>query len=90
MCHSTQYATAINGIYVYQHTVPVVTLNTATDRPTDALNKIQFVTHINLLHVSTLGCHSQGDFQLKIQSQPLIWLLRHRRWNNENIKILEF
>jgi len=32
---------------------------------TDALNKIQFLTSINLLHVSTPGCQPQGIFQIK-------------------------
>jgi hypothetical protein len=36
-------------------------------QPTNALNKIQFVTNINLLHVSTLGCHPQGVFQVKVR-----------------------
>jgi len=55
--------------------------DTQTDRQTDVLNQIQFTTHMNLLHVSTSGCHSQGDFQLKTQPQPPIWLLHRRRVN---------
>jgi hypothetical protein len=31
----------------------------ATHQPTNALNKIQFMTSIYLLHVSAAGCHPQ-------------------------------
>lgn len=31
-------------------------------QPTYALNKIQFITSIKLIHVSALGCHPQGVF----------------------------
>jgi len=31
-------------------------------QPTKALNKIQYVTSIKLLHVSTPECHPQGVF----------------------------
>jgi len=62
----------------------IVLLVQLIQRPTDAPNKM---THVNFLHVPTSGCHSQGDFQLKTPSQPLMWLLHRPRWNNENIKI---
>jgi len=29
-------------------------------QPIHAINKIQFITSIKLIHVSALGCHSQG------------------------------
>jgi hypothetical protein len=36
----------------------------------NALNKIKFMTNINLLRVSTPECHSQGVFEIKaIQAQ---------------------
>jgi hypothetical protein len=31
----------------------------------NAINKIQFMTRIKILHVSALGCHPQGVFKIK-------------------------
>lgn len=36
-----------------------------TQQPTDALNKMKFVTNIDLLHVSAPGAHPKGVFQSK-------------------------
>ena len=33
---------------------------------TNALKKIQFMSNINLLHVSAPGCHPRGLFQIKL------------------------
>jgi hypothetical protein len=34
-------------------------------QPTTAHNKIQFMTNINLIHVSAPECHPQGGFHIK-------------------------
>jgi hypothetical protein len=45
-------------------------------QPTYALNKIQFMTSIKLLHVSALGCHHQELFRTKeYKPNTLIWVL---------------
>jgi hypothetical protein len=44
------------------HTVHMLTINTLT---TNALNKIQFMTSIGLLHVSAAGCHPGEVFKNK-------------------------
>jgi hypothetical protein len=35
----------------------------STYQPTNALNKIQFMTTVNLLHVLKQGCHIQGVYE---------------------------
>ena len=51
------------------YTQLLVVVNVALDLlihpPTIALNKIQFMTSIELLHVSASGCHFQGVFYNK-------------------------
>jgi hypothetical protein len=44
-------------------TVLVVTINSTTE---NALNKIQLMVNINVLHVSALVCHPQGVYQIGI------------------------
>jgi len=34
-------------------------------QPTSVFNKTQFMTRVNLLHVSALGCRPQGVFQIR-------------------------
>jgi hypothetical protein len=42
-----------------------VALDLLTHPPTNALNKIQFMTGFKLLNVSASGCHLQGVFYNK-------------------------
>jgi hypothetical protein len=35
------------------------------NQPTQALDKIKFMTSVNMPHVSALECHPQGVFQIK-------------------------
>jgi hypothetical protein len=48
------------------------------------------MTRVNLLHVSGLGCHSQGLFQIKgLKSQHANIGMHRPRWNDYNIKIIK-
>jgi hypothetical protein len=47
--------------HLYLLLIPCIFLQ-LTHQPTYALNKIQFVTTIKLLHVSAPGCHPQGVY----------------------------
>jgi hypothetical protein len=52
-------------------------------RPTTVLNKIKFMTSINLLQVSAPGCHPQGVFQIKgIQAQHANLSMHRTHWND--------
>ena len=51
--------------------IPLIFLQSVNHhQPTNAFNKIQFMTSIYLLHVLAPGCQPQGVFQIKgIQAQ---------------------
>jgi hypothetical protein len=70
------------------HTVYILIINTSTK---NALNKIQFMPNINLLHVSAFVSHFQGFFPLKgIHGQRANPGVCHPEWNDEYIKILKY
>jgi len=51
--------------------------------PKYALNKIQFITSIKLLHVSVPGCHPQGFFKNKVIQVQYANLDMHRPYWND-------
>jgi hypothetical protein len=58
---------------------------------TRALNKVEFVTGSNPLHVWAPWCHLQAFFQIKeMQSQNVNLGVHSPRWNDSIVKILKY
>ena len=81
--HQLEFAFFSNSLYCSSVPELNYTIGDLKLQIRKALNKIQFITTLNHLHVSALGCHPKGFFQITgLQSQHATIGMYHPHWND--------